>query len=348
MLLIAVLVVSGAAKLRVPDDTASVFTKLRLPAYLLRMRAPRLLPFGELILAAMLLFLPAGWYVVATSMALLLFAVYLVVVVRALGFGEPILCGCFGRLGLGWITRQTAMRNGVLLAVAAITWVDSWRGDAVIPRLADAGSEWWWLAAVLVAMLVTALVVREGRMPSMAPPPVNEYVAQPVPYLVVDSPTGPCSLWSLSDEAARLLVFWDPTAAATTALPERLPSWRRLLGPVQVHLVTQSEWAQAVAVVPHLSADLLGDPQGEVRQRLATWRVPSAVLIGTDRLLAGGPAEGVDEIEELVEAAAEELRAAALAENAEEIAHPQADEVRSSAFSRDSAVSPDSSGDDPQ
>jgi hypothetical protein len=318
LLLIAVLVVSGVAKLRVPDDTASVFRKLRLPAFLERMQAPRMLPFGELVLAAMLLVLPAGWYVVATTLALALFALYLVVVVRALGFGEPIRCGCFGRLGLGWITRQTVVRNSVLLAVAAITWVDSWRGDAVLPRLADARSDaWWWLGAVLLAMLVTALVVRAGRVPAVPHASDDDaYVAAPVPYLVVDGPTGPVSLWTLSDAAARLLVFWDPRARATAGLPERLPEWRRLLAPVQVHLVTQSEWAQAVEVVPHLSADLLGDPEGEVRRRLATWRVPSAVLVGTDRLLAGGPAGGVDEIEELVEAAAEELRAAAAAESA--------------------------------
>jgi hypothetical protein len=312
LLLIAVLVVSGVAKLRAPDDTASVFAKLRLPAFLLRMQAPRLLPFGELVLAALLLLLPAGWYVGATTLALLLFALYLAVVVRALGFDEPILCGCFGRLGLGWITRQTVLRNSVLLVVATITWVDSWHGDGVLARLVDAGSASWWLAAVLLAVLVTALVVHEGEMPSLPPTSADEYVAQPVPYLVVDGPTGPCSLWSLSDVAARLLVFWDPTARATSDFAERLPEWRRLLDPVQVHLVTQSEWAQAAEVVPHLSADLLGDPGGEVRQRLATWRVPSAVLVGTDRLLAGGPAEGVEEIEELVQAAAEELRAAAV------------------------------------
>jgi hypothetical protein len=349
LLLIAVLVVSGVAKLRVPDDTASVFRKLRLPAFLERMQAPRLLPFGELVLAAMLFFLPAGWYVVATSLALVLFALYLVVVARALRFGHPIRCGCFGRLGLGWITRQTLIRNSVLLAVAAITWVDSWRGDPVLPRLVDAGSEWWWLGAVLVTMLVTALVAREGRMPSLpphvtSPPPPDEYVALPVPYLVVDTPSGPCSLWSLSDTAARFLVFWDPTARATAALPDRLPEWQRLLAPVRVHLVTHSEWAEAVEVVPHLSADLLGDPEGEVHRRLGAWAMPGAVLVGTDRLLAGGPADGVDEIEELVAAAAEELRAAAALTapapeapaaggNADKIADPPTAEADSSAFS---------------
>jgi hypothetical protein len=320
LLLVAVLVLSGVAKLRVPDDTVSVFRKLQLPAFLERMQAPRLLPFGELVLAAMLLVLPGGWYVVATTFALVLFALYLVVVARALGFGHPIVCGCFGRLGLGWITRQTVVRNSLLLAVAAITWVDSWRRDGVLQRVTDAGSDRWWLAAVALAMVTTALVVREGRQPSMPPPPEEEYLARPIPYVVLDGPDGPGALWRLSDVAARLLVFWDPTAPATEDLPDRLPEWRRVLGPVRIHLVTQSEWAQAVAVAPHLSADLLGDPGGEARQRLGMWTMPSAVLVGTDRLFAGGPVSGVQEIEELVAAAAEQLRSAALPDGADEVA----------------------------
>jgi hypothetical protein len=320
LLLVAVLVVSGVAKLRVPDDTASVFRKLQLPAFLERIRAPRLLPFGELLLAAMLVLLPGASYVVATTLALVLFALYLVVVVRALGFGHPIMCGCFGRLGLGWITPQTVVRNSLLLTLAAITWIDSWRRDGVLHRLSDAGSDGWWLAAVVLAMATTALVIREGRPPSLPSTSEDEYVARPIPYVVLDGPDGPGALWRLSDAAARLLVFWDPTAPATANLPDRLPEWRRLLEPVQIHLVTQSEWAQAVAVVPHLSADLLGDPGGEARQRLGMWTMPSAVLVGTDRLFAGGPVSGVEEIEELVEAAAEELRSAALPNDADEVA----------------------------
>jgi Methylamine utilisation protein MauE len=310
LLLIAVLVVSGVAKLRVPDDTASVFDKLRLPAFLTRLRAPRLLPYGELVLAAMLLFLPDGWYVVATTLALALFVVYLVVVVRALGFGYPIMCGCFGNLGLGWITRQTAVRNSLLLGVALVAWVDSWRGEGVLQRLTDLDDDGWWVVAVLLAMVTTAFVVREAKMPPWVPPD-DAYVTRPVPYLVVDGPGGPGSLWQLSDEAARLLVFWDPTSAETEDFPERLSRWRQELAPVQVHLVTQSEWAPAATARPELAEHLLGDPEGETRQRLGVWSMPGAVIVGTDRMLAGGPSVGVDEIEELVEAAAEELSAAA-------------------------------------
>jgi len=313
LLLIAILVVSGVAKIRDRRDTWSVFDKLRLPRFLRTLRAPVLLPYGELALAAMLLFLPDGWYVVAATLALLLFAAYLVVVVRALGFGYPLLCGCFGELGLGWITRQTAVRNTVLLAVAVVTWVDAWRGDGVYQRLRDLGEDWWWLAAVAVAMLTTAFVVREGELPPYVAPAEGdeEYLARPTPYTVLDGPDGPGGTWRLSDTAARLLVFWDPTDPETSAVAERLPTWQRVLAPVRVHLVTQSEWDQAVVVRPDLGEVLLGDPEGETRLRLGVSSMPGAVLLGTDRQLAGGPVEGLDAIEELVGAAAEEIAAAA-------------------------------------
>jgi hypothetical protein len=319
LLLIAILVVSGVAKIRDRRDTWSVFDKLRLPRFLSTIKAPVLLPYGELVLAAMLLLLPDGWYVAAATLALLLFAAYLVVVVRALGFGYPLLCGCFGELGLGWITRQTAVRNAILLAVALVTWVDSWRGDGVYQRLHGLGDDWWWLAGVVLAMVTTAVLVREGDLPPYVAPDVDDeaYVALPIPYTVLDGPDGPGATWRLSDTAARLLVFWDPTDAETAVVADRVPTWQRLLAPVRVHLVTQSEWEQAVAVRPDLAEVLLGDPEGETRLRLGVTAMPGAVLLGTDRQLAGGPVDGPAAIEELVEAAAAEL-AAAVGATAEE------------------------------
>ncbi|MGA8248550.1 MAG: MauE/DoxX family redox-associated membrane protein, partial [Nocardioides sp.] len=143
LLLIATLAVSAVAKLRDPRDTASVFLQLRLPRVLLRLRAPRLLPYGELALAAFLLLAPDRWYVVATTATLLLFLVYLLVILRALRLPYPVSCSCFGRLGLGEVTRWTLARNALLLALALVTWADSWRGDGVAQRLGDVGT-WAW------------------------------------------------------------------------------------------------------------------------------------------------------------------------------------------------------------
>lgn len=311
LLLIVVLVVSAVAKLRDPRDTGMVFHKLRLPRFLTTIKAPKLLPWGELAVAAGLLLLPGEWYVVTASAALLLFVAYLVVVVRALGFGYPLMCGCFGQLGLGWITRQTAIRNGVLVAVAAVTWLDSWRGGCVLERLRDLGDGWWWLAAVALAMVTTFFVVRESEPPAFLPPEEGDedYVARPVPYSVLEGPDGLASVWALGDSAARMLVFWDPAQEDSAAIVDRLPAWKSLLAPVRVHLVSEAEWKTAAALRPGLADDLLGDPEGKTQAQLGV-PVPGAALLGTDRHLAGGPVDGLEEIEELVEAAAEQVRAA--------------------------------------
>jgi hypothetical protein len=314
LLLIVVLTVSGAAKLRHADDNRSVMRKLKLPKFLFTIRVPRLLPWGELAVAALLLLLPGPGYVVAATLAVLLFGAYVVVVARALSFDYQIICGCFGRLGLGWITRQTLVRNSLLLALALVLWADSWRGDGVLSRIAgldEAG--WWWLAGVAVTMVVTGLVVRESRPPFPKADEherVDTYAARPTPYGVVDGPDGPVSLWRLSEGAARLLVFWDPRRDPAEDLAARLPVWQEQLRPVRVHLVSYSEWAPATELWPELADSLLGDPDDQTRVDLGVYDRPGAVLLGADRILAGGPATGIDEIEELVEAAAEEIRAA--------------------------------------
>lgn len=311
LLLIAILLVSAVAKLRARGDTRSVFEQLKLPKFLIRIKAPALLPFGELAVAALLLFLPGGWYVVAATLTLLLFLAYVVVVARALTFPYPLMCGCFGELGLGWITRQTLVRNVLLLAIALLTWVDSWRGQGVAERLRDLGDGWWWLAGVALAIVTTGLVVCEGRLP-VSPSstlPSDAYLAVPIPYGVLDGPDGPGSVWQLSDTAARLLVFFEPSAADADELVARVPAWQELLAPAQVHLVGPGEWSRLSAAHPGVADRLLGDPDGRTSLLLRVYDVPGAVLLGTDRYFAGGPVNGLEEIDELVEAAAEQIRA---------------------------------------
>jgi Methylamine utilisation protein MauE len=318
LLLIVILVVSALAKLHDHPDTVSVFGKLALPRILFRLRAPRLLPYGELVVAALLVLLPGHWYLIATSLALLLFVTYLVVVLRALTFDVPVRCGCFGRLGLGWITPQTAIRNAILVLVALVAWLDSWRTEGVVSRFRDLGDDgWWWLAAVAVAVVTTGVVVRESKEPAFTEHVSatteradDGYLARPTPYGVLDGPDGPGSVWRLTDAAARLLVFWDPRDGGAATIAARLPVWQERVSPVRVHLVSGTEWAEARSLWPGLAGDLLGDPYDELRVRLQVLPFPGAVLLGTDRRLAGGPVSGMVALEELVRATAEELQAA--------------------------------------
>jgi hypothetical protein len=322
LLLILVLLVSAAAKVREPHDTSSVFRQLELPPVLNRLHVPRLLPYGELVVAAALFAAPDGWYLVAATVTLLLFVAYLVVIARALRLPWPVQCGCFGRLGLGEVTGHTLVRNAVLVAVALVTWADAWRGDGVLQRLDHLGDDWWWLAGVALAVVTTGFVVRGDprsqedhvpdtgvRIPASEP---GGYVARPTPYAVLDGPDGLGSVWQLSDTAARLLVFCDPGDPTARDLLGRLPGWADRLAPVRLHVVADHEWAALSTRHPELAGILLGDPGGEVRRRFGI-DGRGAVLLGTDRFLAGGPVDGDDLVEELVEAAAEEIQVASAA-----------------------------------
>jgi hypothetical protein len=295
LLLIATLVVSAVAKLRDPADTASVFVRLRLPRALLRLRVPRLLPYGELLLAASLLLASGAWYACATTVSLLLFVAYFLVILRAVRLPYPVSCRCFGRLGLGEVTRWTLARNGVLLALALVTWVDSWDGEGVAERLGDLGGWAWATAGLLVTAAVVAFVAR-GRDRGTAVDGLDPtaYLAAPAPHGMLDGPDGPVPVRDLTDTAPRLLVFGDPEHDRD--LVERASSWADRLAPVRVHVVTEQGSATEDGLV-------LLDPQGTFRSRLGA-ASPGAALLGTDRTVAGGPVAGDDAITGLVEAVA--------------------------------------------
>lgn len=311
------LLVSAAAKLRNPDDTRSVFSQLQLPDLLIRVRAPLLLPYGEIALVALLLLAPGTWYLVAATLVLLLFAAYLLVVARALRFPYAVRCGCFGRLGLGEVTTSTLVRNVVLLAIALVTWAEAWRREGVLQRLDDSDDGWWWVAGVLLAVATTVLVVWDARsapyVPTAGVVPAADpggYQTMPTPYVVLDGPDGLVTAWQLSDTAARLLVFLEPTDPAAADLMSRLGGWADRLEPVRLHIVADDEWQALAARDPDRAQRYLGDPSGVVRGRFGI-EDRGAVLLGTDRLLAGGPSHGDEEIDELVEAAIEQLQGAA-------------------------------------
>ena len=299
LLLIATLVVSAVAKIRDPGDTSSVFRQLRLPRALLRLRVPRLLPYGELVLAAFLLLATDAWYVVAATVTLLLFLAYFLVILRAVRLPYPVSCRCFGRLGLGEVTRWTLVRNGILLALALVTWIDSWRGEGVAERLDDLGGWAWVVAGLVVVGAALGFLTRAGRRTT---PDAEQaaHLAAPAPHGMLDAPDGPVPVRDLTDVAARFLVFGDPERDPD--LVDRASSWAGRLAPVRVHVVTEQRAESAQA-----RGDLvLVDPDGVYRRRLGAVS-PGAVVLGTDRMLAGGPVAGAAEIERLVDDVAAEL-----------------------------------------
>lgn len=333
LIVAGVLVASAVPKAQRPKDTWSAMRLLKVPAPFLSERTARALPWGELVVAAAVLLAPSGSpAVLAAAAATVLMLAYWALVARALTFEHPPSCGCFGRIGQHQITPRTLLRNTLLLGVAVVWLVAAWRGNSVPGLVAQIdGNGWWWLLGALVAVAVAVLVVAPGRDPQPAPlfPPGSsgeeeveeDYVRLPIPLRTLQRTDGSAvTLHELVAQRPRLLVFTTCSCGSTAAAADRVPAWRERLPIVEVSVVSTRSRDQSVADLPGLADDLLLDHGSVVFQGLAMGGSPSAVLLGADGLLAGGPVAGLAEVEALVDEIAEILEEA-------ELPHPPPDTV---------------------
>jgi len=125
LVLAAVFVVAAAGKLAARSRTIETLAQFGVPASL-RGPAAIALPLAELAIAVALL--PAATAVPAAIAAALLLAAFTAAVLRTLARGEDVDCNCFGSVGWSRITRWTAARNVLLLAVA-LTIAIAGQGD---------------------------------------------------------------------------------------------------------------------------------------------------------------------------------------------------------------------------
>ena len=322
LLLAVLLCVSGGAKLRHPEATRSAFAQLQLPRALTDSPAPQVLPWAEIILAVALVVTPAPFALGVAVATLGLLIAYLAVIVRALGFGYPVTCSCFGRLGLGEVTRRTAWRNVLLVLVGLLTLWSASAEASVLARLVEASAATWvWLALVVVTVAVVVVTFggTKGATPAPAPAAPDEeeldYSRQPMPYAALEDEAGrSIPLTALVAEGAVLLVFISPGCGPCKPVIEELPGWDEGLGPVRVRAVVAQPVELATQQAPALSGRVLHDPQGTLA-RIFGVGTPAAVLLGGDGLLAGGPVRGRDQVVDFVgDVRAELLDAGALDE----------------------------------
>lgn len=315
LLLVAVLIISAAFKLRDPSSTADAFASLRLPHWMRAGNAHSLLPYGELALALSLVVVPAPAYLVVTVLALLLFVAYLAVIVRALSFDEPVTCGCFGHLGLGDIDRRTVVRNMLLVLLGGAAVADAAAGESVIHRFGSFGSvSWTWLLGVAAAIVLTVLIVVPSEVPtdhassgSAGDEEGLDYKREPIPYGALrDRETAEAT--PLSDVGAgrpALLVFLSLSCGACVRTMEALPEWAKhhtLLRTIAVSAVGKS--VNLPDLGPHVT--WMDDPSAAVARTFGV-SYPAAVLLGIDGLLAGGPETGSDRISDFLDAISQQL-----------------------------------------
>jgi len=156
LLLAAVFVRAGAAKLARPAQTATSFIALRVPA---AATAARAVPVVEVLVAVALLAAPRAGAVGA----LVLLIPFTAVLVRAVRTGSTAPCNCFGAVRADPVSGVDLVRNGLLVAVAlaAVT-----AGAPVVPGAPAV------VATVIVAgcglVLLSALRTRERYRPTGA------------------------------------------------------------------------------------------------------------------------------------------------------------------------------------
>lgn len=315
------LLVSGVAKLRDPLSNADAFVALRIPKPLAHPAMVRALPIIEVLLGVGLLLTWGRLQVVMALLTLGLMLAYVVVIARALRFDDPVSCSCFGSLaGSPPISNRTLLRNVLLVVAAALAVVGSLNGVSLVRSFS---SVWAWVLLAALGAAVAVMIADRGADPAheAASAPATspavaddeeaeaDYIRLPVPYgELLDADNNPVTLHQLISESAVLLVNVSIGCGPCHRVAPQVPGWAEQLAPLRV-VVTVRDRPIAVDAFPQVADYFMQDTDSRVANmmRLAN---PSAVLLGADGLLAGGPVIGVEAVEEFVAEIA-----AALAEN---------------------------------
>lgn len=312
----AVLVVSGVAKLRDPSSVDAAFTSMRVPAPLATPWARRVLPWVEIAFGLWLLLATGAALVVVAALVTVLFAAYLVLVVRALRGPAPADCGCFGSIGESRVTPVTVWRNALLVLAALLTVLAGLGDVSVITDLGADGAWAWLLAAALTAAIAVLVTWRGGARAEPDPTGAvevdedGEYVRTPIPRAQVLTEAGDLELVArLTHRSAHLLVFLNPGCGPCGRIGPDIAGWHEQLQPVSVRAVLAGP-PRFLEHYPYLKDHVWFDPHALAREAFAV-AAPSAVLLGADGLLAGGPVSGEEAIREFVAEVAEHLREAA-------------------------------------
>jgi hypothetical protein len=319
IILAVVLAVSAVGKLRGPAASSEAFRDLRVPTPLARPLVITSLPWAELLLA-LLLVVAGGWLgIVASVGALALFTAYLLLVARALGFEESVDCACFGEFAPGRITRRTIVRNAWLLVLAGVALAAAIMGPSPWSLLAGSTTALSTVAAAVAAALTTYLVAGQSgargeaaTAPSDDAEDLEDYLRAPIPALPVTLADGTESdLRTLSGERAQLLLFVSEICGSCEDIIAAAPGWREAMPQIDVRLV--------VSVAPEMSALTssqeplsLHDLAHRLPPSFGFRATPSALLLGADGFLAGGPVTGSVAVPDFVEEIVAQLSAEAV------------------------------------
>lgn len=321
LIMAAVLIASGIAKLRSPDDLQG-WRDLGVPEGLRREWLLRLHPWGEIVLGVALAVLGSVLGVIAGVIAVVLMAAYTVLIALVLRRTPDASCACFGEPAP--VTRWTLVRNVwltvVAVAAAVMVWATPLWGGAVRSAFGPAA---WVVLAVAVGAVTVFVVVRHESVDaaaaasaSAAPVAASAGAASgasgaddELDYVRTRTPGAPVTLADGTVISLRHLAAAKPILMLSVSewcgscepVIEQLDHYRELLPEVDVRFLLQSKPGES-RLSSAAEPQTLHDPEryvaDSIMDRMPT---PTAVLLGIDGMLAGGPEIGKDAIDSFVD-----------------------------------------------
>lgn len=326
--LVLAVVLGGAGAAKLGDDDARVAREwdlMRVPERLNRRWLRRLHPWGEILLAGMLVACAGVPGVLVACAALVLCLAYTAVVVRALKVPGAA-CTCFGSRHAVALTWRTVLRNVLLVLVAVLAVVSAARQGSLLAQAVTDSTVRAWAVAVVVAMVVAYLVADPGRAGEAAPAgqtaqepageqgetdaEMEDYIRTLTPRARVQEADGTLvDLLQVSQGQAQLLLFVDPGCGHCEAVAARIGQWRAMMPQIGIHFVVGGTASWLKDRRPEWVEHAWYDDDRAAAQVFQCEATPSAVLLGTDGMLAGGPVSGDSSVLDFVEEIHQQLQA---------------------------------------
>ena len=324
ILLSITLLISGLAKLGAREGTQDAMRSLRLPLPTMHASVASVLPAMEIFLALALWIPVPPLQVLLTGLVTALMFTYLVIIARALTFEEQVHCSCFGTLASPTVSRTTLVRN-VILSLLGVLAVAAAGSGAMTTLLVQAPLGLIGLGmALLIAIALTAVTIggsvadpeadaSTAPAPAAADPDEDElldYERSPIPAAVLQQPDGRLiTLTQLTAQRAALLVFVTEGCGPCERVLDHAEEW---IGELEQTLQVRFVFSRPLDQLRERTTDrveghALHDLQFTARTALGGTGAPSAVLLGADGQLAGGPVNGGSAVIEFVQEIREQL-----------------------------------------
>lgn len=324
-LIAVVLLISGIAKLPASDRTLQAIVDLGLPAWLQQRWIAIVLPVAELAIAVALLLGPVPLRFLGALAAAAMMLGFTAIVIRAVATGIDASCECFGAFSRDELDGWTIGRNAVLTVAAIAAASAGPDAPGLLFALVDRSSaELTLLVVIWVALAIIALLLRwalaqraEARSlradlsglsssgdgtavtptAAVAPASVGDLIPDAE---LVNSSGATLSLRRLDRGRAVLLVFMTSGCGKCAAAARAFPEWKERIGStVTLRVATSSRPEQLAEKYPEIG-DHARFGAKAAKAALGVARLPSAVLLGADGKIATPVAEGIDQIEALV------------------------------------------------